>query len=68
MNLFPKFAAALPLPEFLAKYGTPSDHAKWDRAKAVPLAAQDIVLTVPASFDEEARELTVMALQDRFAD
>src|SRR6202163_1251488 len=32
----------------------------WDRAMGVPLAAQDIVLTVPASFDEEARELTVM--------
>ncbi|MBS1877338.1 MAG: Hsp70 family protein [Acidobacteria bacterium] len=26
-----------------------------------PLAAQDVVLTVPASFDEEARELTVAA-------
>src|SRR5947209_8146778 len=34
MNLFSKFAAALPLPEFLAKYGTPADRAKWDRAKA----------------------------------
>src|SRR5579862_6675138 len=34
----------------------------WDRAHpAAPLAQQDIVLTVPASFDEEARELTVMA-------
>ena len=29
-----------------------------------PLAAQDIVLTVPASFDEEARELTVQAARD----
>src|SRR5947199_3404613 len=36
----------------------------WDRAKAVPLAEQDIVLTVPASFDEEARELNVMAARD----
>jgi len=35
--------------------------AAWDQAQAVPLAEQDIVLTVPASFDEEARELTVMA-------
>jgi molecular chaperone DnaK (HSP70) len=26
-----------------------------------PLASQDVVLTVPASFDEEARELTVQA-------
>jgi molecular chaperone DnaK (HSP70) len=37
---------------------------EWDRAMGVPLAAQDIVLTVPASFDEEARELTVMAARD----
>jgi molecular chaperone DnaK (HSP70) len=37
---------------------------EWDRAQAVPLAAQDIVLTVPASFDEEARELTVMAARE----
>src|SRR5579862_1580459 len=33
----------------------------WDKIKQLPLAEQDIVLTVPASFDEEARELTVMA-------
>jgi molecular chaperone DnaK (HSP70) len=37
---------------------------EWDRAKGVPLAEQDIVLTVPASFDEEARELTVMAARE----
>jgi molecular chaperone DnaK (HSP70) len=37
---------------------------EWDRAKGAPLAEQDIVLTVPASFDEEARELTVMAAHD----
>jgi molecular chaperone DnaK (HSP70) len=37
---------------------------EWDRAKQAPLAEQDIVLTVPASFDEEARELTVMAARD----
>src|SRR5882762_11421924 len=36
----------------------------WDRSKPSPLAEQDIVLTVPASFDEEARELTVMAARD----
>jgi molecular chaperone DnaK (HSP70) len=29
-----------------------------------PLASQDIVLTVPASFDEEARELTVQAARE----
>ncbi|MGB7763125.1 MAG: Hsp70 family protein [Bryobacteraceae bacterium] len=44
---------------FLAKF-----REEWDRAQSVPLAAQDIVLTVPASFDEEARELTVMAARD----
>ncbi len=44
---------------FLAKF-----REEWDRAKGVPLAEQDIVLTVPASFDEEARELTVMAARD----
>ncbi len=37
---------------------------EWDKIKGVPLAGQDIVLTVPASFDEEARELTVMAARD----
>ena len=37
---------------------------EWDCTRGVPLAEQDIVLTVPASFDEEARELTVMAARD----
>ncbi|MGA2271825.1 MAG: Hsp70 family protein [Bryobacteraceae bacterium] len=44
---------------FIAKF-----REEWDRAKGTPLAAQDIVLTVPASFDEEARELTVMAARE----
>jgi molecular chaperone DnaK (HSP70) len=44
---------------FLAKF-----REEWDRASSSPLAEQDIVLTVPASFDEEARELTVMAAKD----
>src|SRR5947207_2175379 len=44
---------------FLAKF-----REEWDRAKGAPLAEQDVVLTVPASFDEEARELTVMAARD----
>ncbi|MEO8127735.1 MAG: Hsp70 family protein, partial [Bryobacteraceae bacterium] len=35
----------------------------WDRSHP-PLADQNVVLTVPASFDEEARELTVMAAQE----
>lgn len=33
----------------------------WEKAKGTPLAEQRVVLTVPASFDEEARELTVDA-------
>jgi len=44
---------------FIAKF-----REEWDRAKGSPLAEHDIVLTVPASFDEEARELTVMAARD----
>ncbi len=44
---------------FIAKF-----REEWDKAKGVPLAQQDIVLTVPASFDEEARELTVQAARD----
>jgi molecular chaperone DnaK (HSP70) len=35
----------------------------WDRAQAAPLSEQQVVLTVPASFDEEARELTVAAAE-----
>ena len=33
----------------------------WESTKHAPLAEQEVVLTVPASFDEEARELTVEA-------
>jgi molecular chaperone DnaK (HSP70) len=41
----------------------------WDQAAAAsgktgPLAEQEVVLTVPASFDEEARELTVKAAEE----
>src|SRR5271170_5413588 len=37
----------------------------WNQAHPnTPLATQDIVLTVPASFDEEARELTVQAARE----
>lgn len=35
--------------------------AAWDAAFPAPLAEQTVVLTVPASFDEVARELTVEA-------
>ena len=44
---------------FIAKF-----REEWDKSQGVPLAEQDVVLTVPASFDEEARELTVMAARD----
>src|ERR1700737_2184185 len=37
----------------------------WNQAHPnLPLSEQEIVLTVPASFDEEARELTVMAAKE----
>ncbi|MDQ6759949.1 MAG: hsp70 family protein [Acidobacteriota bacterium] len=37
----------------------------WDRTHPdQPLAGHNVVLTVPASFDEEARELTVMAARE----
>jgi molecular chaperone DnaK (HSP70) len=35
----------------------------WDQQQPSPLAGQNVVLTVPASFDEEARELTVAAAE-----
>src|SRR5260370_23126053 len=33
----------------------------WETGKGSPITEHDVVLTVPASFDEEARELTVQA-------
>jgi len=36
----------------------------WDQTGFGPLAEQNLVLTVPASFDEEARELTVKAANE----
>jgi molecular chaperone DnaK (HSP70) len=35
--------------------------AAWQAAMGTPIGQEDVVLTVPASFDEEARELTVEA-------
>jgi len=35
----------------------------WEGSGRPPLAEQEVVLTVPASFDEEARELTVQAAE-----
>ena len=36
----------------------------WDSTKGTSLDTHNVVLTVPASFDEEARELTVQAASD----
>jgi molecular chaperone DnaK (HSP70) len=36
----------------------------WSKAQGSPLGDHPVVLTVPASFDEEARELTVMAARE----
>jgi molecular chaperone DnaK (HSP70) len=36
----------------------------WDAGPYGPISGHDVVLTVPASFDEEARELTVKAAND----
>jgi molecular chaperone DnaK (HSP70) len=36
----------------------------WEASGRGPIAEQDVVLTVPASFDEEARELTVQAARE----
>ena len=36
----------------------------WQEAKGSPIGEQNVVLTVPASFDEEARELTVGAARE----
>jgi molecular chaperone DnaK (HSP70) len=38
--------------------------AQWERSQGSPLTEHSVVLTVPASFDEEARELTVQAARD----
>ncbi len=36
----------------------------WEKTKGAPLKTEQVVLTVPASFDEEARELTVQAAHE----
>jgi len=45
--------------KFLAAIGE-----AWEAQRGTPLAGEEVVLTVPASFDEEARELTVQAAKD----
>ena len=37
---------------------------EWSRQNNLPIGEQHVVLTVPASFDEEARELTVAAARE----
>jgi hypothetical protein len=37
---------------------------EWTRQNGLPIGEQNVVLTVPASFDEEARELTVAAARE----
>ena len=49
--------------EVSARY-LPAIPRSMGKRKGEPLSEQDIVLTVPASFDEEARELTVMAARE----
>src|SRR4051812_21265329 len=49
--------------EASAQYLLHLRHA-WERSGRSPLAEQQVVLTVPASFDEEARELTVQAANE----
>src|SRR6201993_348609 len=44
---------------FISKF-----RAEWDQSKGSPAGEHSVVLTVPASFDEEARELTVMAARE----
>jgi hypothetical protein len=36
----------------------------WQKERGSPVSEHNVVLTVPASFDEEARELTVMAARE----
>ena len=36
----------------------------WQRARGTPIASEKVVLTVPASFDEEARELSIAAARE----
>ena len=36
----------------------------WQKQQGTPVSEHNVVLTVPASFDEEARELTVMAARE----
>lgn len=49
MNLYPKFAEALPLDDFLARHGTAADRTRWHAVmeKVALTAAQRELLGVP---------------------
>ena len=53
--------------EYLRHLAAAFDHEVAKGNKALALAKQDVLLTVPASFDAEARELTVRAAERRAA-
>ena len=59
----PAKPAACSRPSKSPRASSPQSAKPGTRVKPLPLADQDVVLTVPASFDEEARELTVMAAE-----
>src|SRR5262245_20531584 len=40
MKLYSKFELGLPLPQFLAKYGTPTDKSRWEAAGAATLLSE----------------------------
>src|SRR5713226_4422768 len=40
----------------------------WEKDRGLSIGQQNVVLTVPASFDEEARELTVLAAREAGAE
>ncbi|MBX9583693.1 MAG: thioredoxin family protein [Gemmataceae bacterium] len=58
MNLFDKFTHALPLADFLAKYGTPSDRTRWEGAKAA-VTLTDAQRQLLAKFTRETNVLVL---------
>src|SRR6266852_4832469 len=58
----PEGARVLSPVEVSARFLTKIREA-WEGSQASPFTEHDVVLTVPASFDEEARELTVAAAE-----
>lgn len=58
MNLFDSFRQALPLPEFLAKYGTPADRSRWEAAKTA-ITLTDAQKQLLAKFTRETNVLVL---------